>query len=77
MKEMVSWRGVAKKRRKQEPAGRLTKCSSTVAVTQQSWPGGNHYSGLFEAAALPHCGQTSPSEESEPPTDHNLRAIDN
>ena len=75
MKEMVSWRGVAKKRRKQEPAGRLTKCSSTVAVTQQSWPGGNHYSGLFEAAALP-LGQASLSESPGPSTDHNLRAID-
>ena len=48
---MVSWRGVAKKRRKQGVGGRLTKCSFTVAVTQQSWRDGNHYSfGFIEPA---------------------------
>ena len=47
MKEMVSWRGVAKKRRKQERPMRLTKCSLTVAATQQSWPWGNLYLGLI------------------------------
>jgi hypothetical protein len=51
---MVSWRGVAKKRRKQEAGVRLTKCSLTVAVTQQSWPGGTLYLRLIEMfAALP------------------------
>jgi hypothetical protein len=44
---------VAKKRREQEPGARLTKCSLTVAVTQQSWRSGNHYLGLFGAAAAP------------------------
>ena len=44
---------MAKKRREQEPGARLTKCSLTVAVTQQSWRDGNHYLGLFGAAALP------------------------
>ena len=34
---MISRRGVAKKRRKQEPGVRTVKCSLTVAVTQQSW----------------------------------------
>ena len=44
---------MAKKRRKQEPGARLAKCSPAVALTQQSWRSGNHYLGLFGAAALP------------------------
>jgi hypothetical protein len=40
---MISWRGVAKKRRKQGPGMRTVKCSVTVAVTQQSWREGNHF----------------------------------
>src|SRR4029079_16753515 len=35
---------------KRQPAS-LTKCSLTVAVTQQSWREGNHYFGLFGVAA--------------------------
>jgi hypothetical protein len=52
MKEMVSWRGVAKKRRKQERPVRLTKCSLTVAATQQSWPWGNLYLGRSDPARV-------------------------
>lgn len=43
---MVSWRGVAKKRREQEAGGRLTKCSVVVAARQQSWRRGNPCSRL-------------------------------
>jgi hypothetical protein len=39
---MISCRGVAKKRRRQEPAIGTVKCSHTVARMQQSWPQGNH-----------------------------------
>ena len=49
---MVSRRGVAKKRRKQEAGVRLTKCSLTVAASQQSWPGGNLYLGRSNLAGL-------------------------
>ena len=41
-KDMISCRGVAKKRRRQEPAAGTVKCSGTVARTQQSLPGSNH-----------------------------------
>src|SRR5229473_2697920 len=39
---MISWRGVAKKRRAQELAGMTVKCSLSVATRQQSLRGGNH-----------------------------------
>src|ERR1700722_13546935 len=42
---MISWRGVAKKRRAQALAGLTTKCSSSVAATQQSLRHGNHGNG--------------------------------
>src|ERR1700682_5385327 len=41
-KDMISCRGVAKKRRRQEPAAGTVKSSGTVARTQQSLRGGNH-----------------------------------
>ena len=59
---------MAKKRREQEPGPRLAKCSPTVAVTQQSWRSGNHYLGLFRAAALPGPAVGSPV----PPIGHNM-----
>jgi hypothetical protein len=40
---MISWRGVAKKRRMQELAWMTVKSSLSVATKQQSWRGGNHY----------------------------------
>jgi hypothetical protein len=39
---MISWRGVAKKRRAQDLAGMTVKSSVSVASKQQSWRGGNH-----------------------------------
>jgi hypothetical protein len=72
---MVSWRGVAKKRRKQEAGVRLTKCSLTVAVTQQSWPGGNLYLGLIEY--LPFCLPPRPRFRRVRATPcHNLSAME-
>src|ERR1700737_1043547 len=38
---MISWRGVAKKRRAQEVAGIAVKSSVSVATAQQSWRAGN------------------------------------
>ena len=38
---MMSWSGVAKKRRWQQVAAKTVKCSRTVARTQQSWREGN------------------------------------
>src|SRR3954468_7926854 len=40
--KIISWRGVAKKRRKQEPAAADAKCSPTVATPQHSLRDGNH-----------------------------------
>jgi hypothetical protein len=40
---MISWRGVAKKRRAQELAWMTVKSSLSVATKQQSLRGGNHY----------------------------------
>src|SRR5882762_1072954 len=40
---MISWRGVAKKRRAQDLAGMTVKSSVSVATKQQSWRGGNHF----------------------------------
>src|SRR3981189_3028722 len=40
---MISWRGVAKKRRAQELASMTVKSSLSVATKQQSLRGGNHY----------------------------------
>jgi hypothetical protein len=39
--EMISWRGVAKKRREHEMAKKAVKSSGTVASAQHSWPDGN------------------------------------
>src|SRR6202035_1210061 len=39
---MISWRGVAKKRRAQEVAAMRVKCSPSVAMKQQSWRGRHH-----------------------------------
>jgi hypothetical protein len=71
MKEMVSWRGVAKKRRKQEAGVRLTKCSLTVAVSQQSWPDGNLYLG---DPILPASAASIPRARAA--TLHNLSATE-
>src|ERR1700730_12324881 len=38
---MISWTGVAKKRRAQEVAAMRVKCSLSVATEQQSWRGSN------------------------------------
>ncbi len=71
---MISRRGVAKKRRKQEPGVRTAKCSTTVATTQQSWRRGNHFQCLSRRQPLAfsdwkiaecHCCLTT----------HNLKAI--
>jgi hypothetical protein len=53
-------------------AARLTKCSLTVAVTQQSWRGGNLY--LPRPASPP--APTGRHFERPHPGGHNLRAID-
>jgi hypothetical protein len=42
LRRMISWRGVAKKRRRQELAVLTVKSWRTVASTQQSWRNGNH-----------------------------------
>jgi hypothetical protein len=39
--EIISWRGVAKKRREHEVATKTVKCSGTVATAQQSWRDSN------------------------------------
>src|SRR3979409_403409 len=55
---MISWRGVAKKRRAQGLAEMRVKCSQIVVRKQQSWPCGNHtvagerYSTLTLAALI-------------------------
>jgi hypothetical protein len=41
--KMISSRGVAKKRRGRQVAAMRVKSSLSVAVTQQSWRGGNHF----------------------------------
>ena len=40
---MISWRGVAKKRREPKLAWMKVKSSGTVAPEQQSWRGSNHF----------------------------------
>jgi hypothetical protein len=40
---MISWRGVAKKRRKPKLGWMKLKSSGTVASKQQSWPESNHF----------------------------------
>jgi hypothetical protein len=42
LRRMISWRGVAKKRRAQALAETRVKCSPSVAARQQSWLDGNH-----------------------------------
>jgi hypothetical protein len=53
LRRMISWRGVAKKRRAQALAERRVKCSPSVAAKQQSWPDGNHLvsKGCHDGAA--------------------------
>src|SRR6266404_6063390 len=50
---MISWRGVAKKRRAQELAGIAVKSSVSVATAQQSWHRGNHRSRRSSASSGP------------------------
>ena len=54
--------------------GRLTKCSSTVAVTQQSWPGSNLYLGLSNPPPAARF-DNPPFRAPASPIGHNLRAI--
>jgi hypothetical protein len=49
---MISWRGVAKKRRAQEVAGIAVKSSVSVATAQQSWRAGNSAAPLPEFQTL-------------------------
>src|SRR5437660_9949771 len=49
---MVSWRGVAKKRRAQDLAGMTVKCSLSVASKPQWWRCGNHPSCSAQFSAL-------------------------
>src|SRR3954470_140533 len=58
---MVSWRGVAKKRREQEAGVGLAKCSLTVAVSQQSCPDGNLYLGRSDLTCLHGLDSERPS----------------
>jgi hypothetical protein len=48
LRRMISWRGVAKKRRAQELAAMTVKSSLGVAAWQQSWRDGNHLVRLPE-----------------------------
>jgi hypothetical protein len=50
---MISWRGVAKKRRGQELPLITVKSSPGVAATQQSWRDGNHFERF--QGELPYC----------------------
>src|SRR6266404_1692566 len=58
---MISWRGVAKKRRAQEVAEMRVKCSESVAAGQQSWRRGNHKPNwMLEGIRLHSRGAISP-----------------
>src|SRR5450755_4723134 len=56
---MISWRGVAKKRRLPRRGGIRVKCSLGVAVEQRSWRSGNHLfmdvGGRSRGATRPSC----------------------
>src|SRR4030081_3299397 len=54
---MISWRGVAKKRRAQDLAGMTVKSSVSVASKQQSWRGGNH---LLSCGRTPYPADVNP-----------------
>jgi hypothetical protein len=43
LRNIISRRGVAKKRREEEVAAATTKCSLSVAKTQHPWRYGNHF----------------------------------
>jgi hypothetical protein len=65
---MISWRGVAKKRRAQDLAGMTVKSSVSVAAKQQSWRGGNHRFAYnpqrVRQATLPSgCGSAFPRRD--------------
>jgi hypothetical protein len=64
MKEMVSWRGVAKKRRKQEAGGVVNQmfayCCGHATIVARRQP----LFGLICSRCTAHCGQTSPLEAS-------------
>jgi hypothetical protein len=47
---MISWRGVAKKRRKPKLGWMKLKSSGTVASKQQSWLEGNHFVSNWDIA---------------------------
>jgi hypothetical protein len=57
---MISWRGVAKKRRAQELAWMTVKSSLSVATKQQSLRGGNHYRIAPTAAKVPKAVPANP-----------------
>jgi hypothetical protein len=63
---MISWRGVAKKRREPKLGWMKLKSSGTVAPKQQSWPESNHFVSNWYSAVtvtpLAHDQKSRPKE---------------
>jgi hypothetical protein len=68
---MISWRGVAKKRRKPKLGWMKLKSSATVASKQQSWPDSNHFVSNWHIAVAVGRGakiKKAPAKRKEPVT---------
>jgi hypothetical protein len=66
---MISWRGVAKKRREPKLGWMKLKSSGTVALKQQSWPESNHFVFNWHIAVRRSVEiKTEPAKRKEPVT---------